>query len=93
MAYTVTEILWIHYLLAELGILITAPVKVLYDSISTTYIAANPLLYGHNNISKLAIILFANVYPMVILLVARSPLNFSLRIFLQTLFQQLNFVY
>ena len=47
-AYTVTETLWIRYLLAELGILLHAPVKVLCDNISTTYITANPILHDRN---------------------------------------------
>ena len=47
-AYTVTETLWICYLLSELGLLITAPVKVLCDNISATYITTNPVLHGRS---------------------------------------------
>lgn len=47
-AYTVTETLWIRYLLAELGILITSPVKVLCDNISATYIAISPVLHDRS---------------------------------------------
>ena len=51
--YTITETLWIRYLLVELGILLRAPVKVLYDNISAIYITANPALHDRSKHIKI----------------------------------------
>ena len=64
-AYTVTETLWLRYLLLELGLVVSEPIKVLCNNISATYIAANPVLHGVVSTSKLIITFFAIVSHMV----------------------------
>lgn len=51
-AYTITETLWVRYILAELGIVLLAPMKVLCDNFSATYITINPVLHERNNHMK-----------------------------------------
>jgi len=44
-AYTITKTSWIHYILAELGISLHHPVKVLCDNILATCITVNHVLH------------------------------------------------
>jgi len=48
-AYTVAETIWIQKLLADIGILRSTPTCVMCDSISATYLTANP---SHHDRSK-----------------------------------------
>lgn len=42
--HTVAETLWVHNILAELGIVIRAPIIFMCDKFSATYIVVNPVL-------------------------------------------------
>lgn len=44
-AYTVAKTLWIRQLLGELGLVLKAPVKVLCDNVSATYLTTNPIMH------------------------------------------------
>jgi len=48
-AYTVAETIWIRKLLADIGILLSTPTRVMCDNISATYLTANP---NHHDRSK-----------------------------------------
>lgn len=47
-AYTITESLRLRYLLAEMGFLVSTPVKMLCDNTSAPYTAANLVLHDHS---------------------------------------------
>lgn len=48
-AYTVAETIWIRKLLADLGIVLSTPTRVMCDNISATYLTTNP---SHHDCSK-----------------------------------------
>ncbi|XP_021849191.1 uncharacterized mitochondrial protein AtMg00810-like [Spinacia oleracea] len=52
-AYTVQDTLWIRSLLAELGIVIRAPVKLFCDNISASYLAVNPVQHDRSKHIKI----------------------------------------
>lgn len=47
-AYTSAEIQWLRQLLLDLGILVQVPIRLFCDNISTTYLAANPVLLNRS---------------------------------------------
>lgn len=47
MATTVSEILWVRWLLSELGVSINTPTTLFYDNESARHIAHNPVFHEH----------------------------------------------
>lgn len=47
-AYTVAEMLFLHHLLADLGLFLRSPVRVMCDNISATYLTSNAVLHDRN---------------------------------------------
>ncbi|KAG7559745.1 Reverse transcriptase RNA-dependent DNA polymerase [Arabidopsis thaliana x Arabidopsis arenosa] len=49
MANTVSELLWLRELLPTLGVEVTAPITLYYDSLSAIMLAANPVFHARTN--------------------------------------------
>lgn len=74
----IIETLWICYLLAELGILLRDPIKVLCDNISATYITTNPLLHDRSKHIKVDYHFFRECVSHGDLVVTYTPTQLQL---------------
>ena len=48
MTYTVAKSIWIHKLLADLGLCLSSPTKVYCDNVSASYMTVNPIQYNRS---------------------------------------------